>query len=374
MKRILLAIAAACPLGAQPSVPTWTLSARPTLDIGSESNTQTQFNGVTGILRMPGGEIVVANGTSQELRVFSPTGEYLRTLTPGGRTVYLRALNRVWRGGSDTIYAAEILTTESNVLTFTTRGFVSKTQIGSSNAGGIFPLDRFPDGRFVISAAARGPNRMGGSGTFMDSTPLGVLSLRELANPKWIATLKNETVLLPGRPGARGSTREKVPYVYGRSTSVAVSGDRVWIGDSETGTITQYNSAGRGLAVLSSPTPARQLDTATIRRRRASVLSDAMNWNDPESFYPPPVSGRAPRFTRFIAGTNGEMWIELFSEDRSAPKRYIVVDRMGNPIGRVTMPRGMRPLEIGSGDVMGVATDDDGLEHVVRFSVRRIPP
>src|SRR4051812_31079707 len=68
--------------GAQPA---WQLSAKPVVEIGDESNTQTQFNGVSGVLRMPGGEIVVANGRSQELRVFSPKGEYVRTLSRSGR-------------------------------------------------------------------------------------------------------------------------------------------------------------------------------------------------------------------------------------------------------------------------------------------------
>jgi hypothetical protein len=378
MKRLLLllGIAVACPLGAQPNVPTWTVSFRPTLDIGSDANTQTQFNGVTGILRMPGGEIVVANGTSQELRVFSPSGEYLRTLTPGGRMVYMRSLGRIWRGTGDTIYASEILATESNVLSFTTKGFVSKIQVGASNAGGIYPIDRFPDGQFVISAAPRGTNRMNGAGTFMDSTPLGLLSMRDLTTPKWIGMLRNETVFLPGRggTGAGGRGREKVPYPYGRSTSAAVSGDRLWIGDSETGTITQYNSAGRGLAVFSAPTPARLLDTVAIRRRRAAGLSDAMNWNNRETYYPFPASPKAPRFRSFVAGTSGEMWIELFREDQGAPKTYIVVDRSGKPIGRVTVPRRMVPFDIGSTDVIGVSTDDDGLEHVVRYPLRRTPP
>ncbi len=347
---------------------------RPTLDIGSESSTQTQFNGVTGILRMPGGEIVVANGTSQELRVFSATGEFLRTLGPNGRMVYMRALDRIWAGRADTIYAAEVLPAESNLLTFTLKGFVSKRRIGASNAGGIYPIDRLPDGHLVISAAARGPSRMGGMGTFMDSTPVGVLSLTDVSRPYWIGMLRNETMLLPQRGGGRGRGSQRIPYPYGRSTSVAVSGDRVWIGDSETGTITQYNSLGRGLTVFSSPTPARPLDTAAIRRQRASVLSDAMNWDNPESLVPLPITGKAPRFTRFIAGTNGEMWIEVFDENKVAMKSYVVVNRSGKAIGRVVMPRRMVPFLIGPMDVMGVATDDDGLEHVVRYSLRRTAP
>lgn len=373
MKRILLlVIAAASRLGAQSSLPAWTLSPRPTLDIGDERNTQTQFNGVSGIVRMPGGEIVVANSLSQELRVFSPAGAYLKTLTANARAG-MRALGRLWLAG-DTIYAAEVTPEQSSLWTFTLTGHVGRRPVGAANAGGIYPIDRFPDGRLVISAAPRGPSRLGDAGTFVDSTPLGVISLKDVGSPKWIGMLRNETVFLVGRVGARGRVREKSAYPFGRSTSVAVSGDRLWLGDSETGTITQYNSAGRGLTVFSSPTPPRLLDTAAIRRRRASVLSDAMNWTSVESFYPIPTARTAPRFTSFVRGTNGEMWVRLFTEDLSAPASYVIVDRGGAAVGRVTMPRRMIPLEIGASDVLGVLTDDDGLEHVVRYTINRNRP
>ena len=78
-----------------------------------------------------------------------------------------------------------------------------------------------------------------------------------------------------------------------------------------------------------------------------------------------------PKFARFLGGVNGEMWIEAFREDPSAPRSYVIVDRAGSPIGRVTMPRRMIPVEIGSEDVLGVLTDDDGLEHIVRYTLHR---
>jgi hypothetical protein len=376
MKRILLLVTvAACPLGAQSSVPVWSLSPRPTLDIGNESNTQTQFNGVTGIVRMPGGEIIVANGTSQELRVFWSSGRYLRTLTGSSRTGVMRSLDRIWRGAGDTIYAAEILPASSSVWVFTLSGVVSSTQVGASNAGGVFPVDRFPDGQLVVSAASRRPAPAVMGLTYTDSLPLGVLTLRDLV-PTWIGSLRNEMLMVPSGGRGRAGGRVAIAYPFGRSTSVAVSGDRLWLGDSETGTITQHDATGRGLAVFSSPTPTRALDTVMIRRGRMSQINDAMNWNDRarvDASYPLPFPRNAPRFARFLPGLNGELWIELFREDPSASRSYVIVNRDGKPIGRATMPRRMIPMEVGSADLIGVLTDEDGLEHVVRYSLRRAP-
>ena len=193
---------------------------------------------------MPGGEIIVANSLSQELRVFSPAGAYLRTLTLNIRGGGMRAMSRIWAAG-DTVYAAEVTPEQSSLWAFTLAGYVGRQLVGAANAGGIYPIDRFPDGRLVVSAAPRGPSRGTNAGTFMDSTPLGLISLRDIPSPKWIGMLRNETVFLLGRVGGRGRVREKSPYPFGRSTSVAVSGDRLWLRDPRTGTITQYNSAGQ---------------------------------------------------------------------------------------------------------------------------------
>jgi hypothetical protein len=368
--RILLLLIAASAAQAQPGVPTWTLSARPTLDIGSETSTHTQFDGVTGILRMPGGEIVVANSPSQELRVFTSTGAYVRTLSVNTPAGAMRALGKTWRAG-DTVFAAEVLPNESSVWVFTLNGFVARRPVGAANAGGIYPIDRFPDGRFVVTAAPRRQSQPG-PGSFIDSTRLGVLSLTDLASPTWIGWLRVESVAVPG--GGRGRAMLREPYLYGHSVSYAVSGDRLWVGDSETGTITQHSSVGRGLRVFSAPTPVRQLDTALVRRDRARLLSDAMNWNDrnrTELFHPVPSARPAPRFARFLPGVNGEMWVQLYSEDRDAPPTFVVVDRSGTPIGRVVMPRRVRPLTIGDDDVLAVRVDEEGLEHVVRHTLRR---
>ena len=320
---------------------------------------------------MGGGEIVVANSMSQELRVFSAGGAWLRTLT-GSPSARMRSLDRVWRSG-DTIYAAEVLPTESSVWVFTLERFIARRPVGAANAGGVYPIDRFPSGQFVVTAAPRRSGQAPIGMTFVDSTPLGIFSLGDRGPPKWIGPLKNEMLMMQSIGRGRGG-RVAVSYPYGRSTLVAVSGERLWVGDSESGTITQHTAAGRGAAVFSAPTPARSLDTAAIGRLRQSLLMDAMNWSDRariEAFYAMPFPRNAPRFTRFLPGINGEMWIEQFREDPAAPRMYAVVDRNGLAIGQVRVPARVLLLEVGVADVMAVRTAEDGVQHVVRYSLRR---
>lgn len=326
---------------------------------------------------MPSGEIIVANSRSQELRVFSSSGSYLRTLTDGRGAGSMRSLDRLWRG-RDTIYAAEILPAESAVHVFTAKAFVARWPVGSANAGGIAPLARFPDGRLAITAAPRRAPQAPVGMTFIDSLPLGVLALSDLGNPRWIGALKTEMLMAQNIGGGRGRSRiSPIPYRFGRSVSYAVSGDRLWIGDSETGTITQHTSSGRGIAVFTAPIAARRLDTALIRRLRMSQLSDAMNWNDRariDATYSIPFPRMAPRFTRFVPGVRGEMWIERFREDPSTQRGYVVVDASGAAIGQAEMPPRFALLEVGADYVLGVRTDEDGLERIQRYALRRVSP
>lgn len=374
---MLLAALAAPPLAGQQAgtaPPVWALSGVPTLDIGDDRNTQTQFDGVTGIVRMPRGEIVVANGMSQELRVFSPTGAHLRTIARAGiATGELRALNRIWRSG-DTILVAELTPSENNVHLFSTTAFLGKHVIGASNAGGISPLDRFPDGRYVITAPRRSSQAPQVARPFIDSTPLGILSLADRGRPQWIGSLASQRMLVQELSNSRGRRVTLVQVPLGRSTAYAVSGDRLWVGDSETGVVAQFNSTGRKVAEFVAPIPPRPVDSTTLRLQRERLLSDAMNWNDRarvDVFYTIPLPATAPRFTRFLPGTNGEMWLGLYQESLDAPGAYLVVDRAGRPLGRVVMPRGVTPYEVGPSSILAVRRDADGLEHVVEYSLIR---
>ena len=369
---LLLLLAAASTAGAQ-SLPAWTVGDTPALDIGDEASVQTQFNGVTGVLRMPRGEIVVANGMSQELRVFSPAGAYLRTLSVAGTGQgSIRALNRLWRSG-DTIIAAEIVGGETNLHLYTTTRHLSSHPIGRSNAGSLVPVERFPDGRVVVRGSRRSPRSISSAAPFVDSALVGVVSLDNLM-PAWIGTLVSEMILIPGFGGGRGRAPNIVPYAFGRTHAYAVSGDRLWIGDSETAVVEQYDSRGRRLATVQLPIAQRPLDTLLLRRQRATVLNDAMNWNDRarlDASYAVPLPRFAPRFTRFVPGPNGEMWVELFRESPDAERVYVVYDTAGKARASVTMPRGTTLFEAGQDYLLAVRRDQEGLEHVMQYRLTR---
>jgi hypothetical protein len=67
----------------------------------------------------------------------------------------------------------------------------------------------------------------------------------------------------------------------------------------------------------------------------------------------------------------GEMWVGLYNEDPAAPASYLVVDANGKAIGQISMPVGVTPFAIGRDYVLGVRRDEDGLEHIVQYTLQR---
>ncbi|MGQ0642904.1 MAG: hypothetical protein ACT4P6_19330 [Gemmatimonadaceae bacterium] len=63
----------------------WRVGPRPTLEIGGQEGVgPAEFSGIVGVTRQNDGTLIVADGTSRELRFFGANGRYLRTATRRG--------------------------------------------------------------------------------------------------------------------------------------------------------------------------------------------------------------------------------------------------------------------------------------------------
>ncbi len=78
----------------------WTVAARPALEIGGQDGVGlTEFSGIVGVTRQSDGTLVVADGSTRELRMFDANGRHLRTTTRHGlgpgETEYLSGFSAV---------------------------------------------------------------------------------------------------------------------------------------------------------------------------------------------------------------------------------------------------------------------------------------
>jgi hypothetical protein len=366
---ILLVAFVATGLAAQtPPAPTWAVAATPTLLIGDESDERLQFLRVGSVARFSDGSIVVANGATQELRLFTAKGEYVRSLSRrGSGPGELNTLRSFFRS-ADTIIVSE----NGSVHLFTPKGFLSKLVLRGSGRGSMSALGRFPDGRLLLAPSSITSPQVPAGRISIDSLPLAVAAPVE-APAEWIATFPRSELLFYERPSAPGRPAP-VPFSFGHYLGHTLSGDRVWVGDSRTGVIAQYNSAGKRVAELKFPIAARPFESSAIQREKSRLLAEATSPDArarTEALYDAPRPPKAPLFTKFVPGVGGEVWVRMYDEDSQAPGRFVILDRAGRLIGQVTMPANFRLSDPGADYVLGVLTDGDGVERVAQFRLTR---
>lgn len=74
-----------------------------------------------------------------------------------------------------------------------------------------------------------------------------------------------------------------------------------------------------------------------------------------------------PPLERIVLGRDATTWIEHYTF--SGNRTWSMLDRSGQPIGWLVIPRNIRLQEVSRDLVWATETDEDGLQHVVRFRV-----
>ena len=360
-----------------PGLPRWTLSPSPTLRIGDELNPNTQFLRVTSVMRVPSGEILVGNSGTSELRLFSSGGAFVRSLSRAGQGPgEMQGFGSVHRA-NDTLYVFEFVPNASRLHVFTVgEGYRTRSPIRPTNApGGVTPLARISTGEFLVAWGGWRAVTPVARLVSRDTTIFGMLSGGANGKVTWFDTLPGNTFLgyvSPTLASGVGYTR----FRLGASRVEAASGDRVWIGDSGSGRITIRDAGGAIVAAVQMPVKPRPFVDAALQRAKERAVASASNANSKarwENIYDPAFRPRtAPLFSSFIPAPDGHMGVELFEEEERAVARSLIVfDSGGKPVAGLTIPANVTLHEIGRDYALGVETDEDGVERVVQYWLRR---
>jgi hypothetical protein len=180
----LLTFAAAPPAAAQPS--RWTIAERPVFSVGdAEGDSTRDLLGVTSAVRLPNGDVVVANGRYSNIRWYDARGRLLRTIgrRGSGPREFGRSLFLYAKG--DTVVAQDIGNRRWHYID--SRGeFVRTDTLGDRRRGAWLYdrtlITRLPDGvdlSRAMSAIAAAPFVAGDSVRTGVLSPSGVLWLTD---------------------------------------------------------------------------------------------------------------------------------------------------------------------------------------------------
>ncbi len=78
-----------------------------------------------------------------------------------------------------------------------------------------------------------------------------------------------------------------------------------------------------------------------------------------------------PAFDRLLIDSDGDVWVGSAVEWGELKRAWIVFDLGGRPIGAVELPKSVDLLDVAYGRAVGRVRDDQGVEDVIVYRVRR---
>lgn len=347
----------------------WSVAAQPHWVVGElEGDPKYLLSRVAGALELHGRRVVIANGGTNELRVYDRQGQWIQTLggegEGPGEFQYIRALAPCHPGG----FVAFDLNWQKNAY-LTDGTFVSKTTLQAPS--GVSPYELACDDRGNLLV-------LGWGRVLADGPIIGFHDARDrlvlTGDDGEVRTDFGERLVSERIGSARGSR----PHPAGRSTVFAVHDGRVIVGDGRSFQIEVWTLDGRlerlirgpalDLEVTDSLTEAyleQELGRAEDPDRRAALRSAIGAWEWPET---------VPAFTDLRVDEEGIVWLKRFSLDRDRPEVWSLMSTSEGYPGDVELAPGQRLLSFADGAVLVVMRDDLDVERVGKLEVAAPSP
>ncbi|MEP7344081.1 MAG: hypothetical protein ABI877_02380 [Gemmatimonadaceae bacterium] len=355
----------------------WTLDPKPLLEIGGASaEGPAEFSEIRGATRLSDGRIAVANGATNEIRLFLSTGvfEHASGRSGGGPGEFIR-LRRLFRI-SDTLVGVD---GDSRTQFFASDGRLLRSPQAPHSAA-LRSLQRIGvlrDGS-AITTGIEGSGRLAGN----DSIEVMVV-LRDDGGADSLSSLFR----LQGLHTKRiGTTQGRV--LLDAEGSAVARDPRVCAGYSAAFDVACYSASGSMIFRIIRETRSRSVTERDREVARAAFL-------DANRDAPPAIrqqmesaakefmfADRAPAFSHLMLSTNGELWVSQFDPatnlpGRSAllaprePQQWNVFGTDGQWIAEVQLPARFVPYDMEREAVIGVSFDTDDVERITVFRIRR---
>lgn len=363
----VLVFLAACqgPSGTSPDSVPEPLAGAIDLEIGLlEGPDAYVFGRVSGIVQDSMGRIFVSDNAANEIRAFSPAGEFLFSVGREGQgpgelsgpcCLALSRNGDLWArdGGNQRYVGYKVLDDGAEPI--------ATLRMAHSDWWQYAPLAFAPDGAFIDVGHRFNPDgrtelhrfHLDGSGNMLNNEVIEEPTSSELG------TIEK---------GDR-TTRLFFPQPYGPRFLLAFGPDGMWASAvSSQVEITQHDPDGttrliRGVATEGPPLSPNERASAEERiasyiQRRGGNRSDYPN-----------VPDRKPALASLMFDEIGRLWVS-FSTAEGQPARAMVYDRGGNVVGERTWPREINlafPAWIGRDHAIGIASDSLGVQRLARL-------
>lgn len=373
--------------GLWPSGAGWTV--REELRIGTvEGEAEYQFGEIGYLAPGSDGTIFVLDTQGQRVRVYSPSGEYLRTMGrpgngPGELGVLVAGQAFVLLGPGDTVLVPD--NANQRVSRWTATGEYAGSFRLDFQQGLPFTWAVTPDG--LLAEHVRPVSFTGGGDAPDDSHDFILLIGTD-------GTVTDTVITFPSGKSISftGGLPEWTIFTPETSWSITETGHLV-LGRSDEYRLREYDASGALIRIITRPWEPRlvsEQDKRAVRDFFRKILREQPGV--PPAFADQLVDNNVhfgeylPAFGRIVAGPDGTIWVQHvrsaagmtdeqlatmnFIEDVGAPD-WNVLDRQGRYLGVVTMPDRFAPRVIVGDRIYGVWRDELDVQYAMVLSIVR---
>jgi hypothetical protein len=266
------------------------------------------------LLRLTGDTVAAFDESHQRFTFFSPHGDYVRDVRPS-------------------------------------RPFTNPSPVGAFSDGVLVLSDLridTPESGFFKAPVVL--TSYGKDGTFIDS--LGSVPSVEIG------------VIEKGRIGMAAR-------IFAPRTSIALRGDRFWVGKAEEPSIEVRDRRGRLVQIIRWTSGSRAVGPndaeAWFRKAHPNATAERRR-----RFGITPVTKDYPAYSRIVVDSAENLWVQPYPRPTATDvEPWLVFDRTGAMVARVALPSAFVVTEAGANWVLGVQPGDMGEERVVVYSLER---
>jgi hypothetical protein len=356
----------------QAQLPEWLVEADPAVVIGPDAGAHGEFAFILSAARLSDGSVAVVSRGTHDIRVFDARGRHLRTHgRKGAGPGEYDQPSYVGRSG-DTLFIFDF--SFRRVTALHAIAGVSKTRLLRPDSAGIsvYPVVRLADGTLLsislpVTSMRRPDGLRRGDIALETIGDDGAETRTDLGRFPWLTSLARN-------PGNSERAMSVGSYEFGPGLHFTRSGDLLIIGDGAEPRLQYIRANGTRVADVALPLERRAFDqkaVAAARDKLLSISAERIHESITHEHEPRYLPETQPYFRELREGPDGEVWVERFRVDRFASAEFLVIGADRKPRARLVLPPGLRPLEVGRDYILGIVTDEDGVENVVMHRYAR---
>lgn len=349
----------------------WVVGPTPRVNIGGlDGDEAYQLFRVRDAIRLDDGRIAVANSGSGEVRVFDSNGEHLSNWGGDGEGPgEFRNPWRVaqWPGDSVGVWDRRL----RRVTVFDSGGSLGRTiDLVSGDWSGLLEwVDVFPDGTLLVTH----------QNIFGQEPRTGISR-----NPVSVSTLSGSGQLLMSsddKPGDEiylkvgDGTLEVLRLPFAKGFQALTVSEGIVFSSNDRFEISYYDREAqltRVVRLAVPPRPVTEIDIAADNERQLAAVDEEARPQIRARQADVPRPETFPAFSELRVDPLQNLWVQLFQPPaEEAPRVWAVFDAEGAFLGHVDTPTGLTVFQIGTDFVLGLQTDELGVERIQVWPLSR---